>query len=133
MNRFARTIVVTALIGLGASGPAVADSGALDGKALRQAVSGKVVYLSLPFGMELPIVYGANGTMSGQVKAFAAALAGGEARADRGTWWISDDQLCQRWNSWMAGKAYCYQLSRRGGSVVWRRNDGRTGTARLGG
>jgi hypothetical protein len=32
----------------------------------------------------------------------------------------------------MDGKAYCYKLTRQGNTVRWVRNDGRSGTARLG-
>jgi hypothetical protein len=32
----------------------------------------------------------------------------------------------------MEGKTYCYKLTRRGKSVTWVRNDGRSGNARIG-
>jgi len=31
----------------------------------------------------------------------------------------------------MEGKSYCYTLTRRGHSVSWVRNDGRSGSARI--
>jgi hypothetical protein len=34
--------------------------------------------------------------------------------------------------SWMERKTYCYKLTRRGNSVTWVRNDGRSGSARIG-
>ena len=33
----------------------------------------------------------------------------------------------------MDGKSYCYKLTQNGSSVQWVRNDGRSGTARIGG
>jgi hypothetical protein len=42
------------------------------------------------------------------------------------------NQLCQRWTSWMEGQTYCYKLTCQGDTVQWFRNDGRSGTARIG-
>jgi hypothetical protein len=33
----------------------------------------------------------------------------------------------------MEGKSYCFKLTRQGNTVQWSRNDGHTGTARIGG
>lgn len=108
-----------------------ANSSEMSGPKLRKAVAGKTVYLNTS-GIVLPISYRANGTMRGQLKAFAAALAGGKP-VDSGRWWISNNRLCQRWKKWLNGKSYCYKLTRNGQKVVWVRNDGRSGTARIGG
>jgi hypothetical protein len=108
-----------------------ADATVLRGNALRNAVSGKTVYLKVS-GFELPIHYSATGTMAGSMGAVAASLARGDSASDRGKWWISGDQLCQRWTSWMDGKSYCYKLTLKGKSVRWVRNDGRSGTGRIG-
>lgn len=108
------------------------NGGQLKGAQLRDAVAGKTVYLSSS-GIILPIAYRSNGTMSGRLEAFAAAMAGG-TQADSGRWWIKNDQLCQKWSRWLGGKSYCFKLSRQGSSTVrWVRNDGRSGTARIGG
>jgi len=111
--------------------PVNADATVLTGNALRKAVSGKTVYLKIS-GFELPIRYSATGTMAGSMGAVAASLARGDSASDRGKWWISGDQLCQRWTSWMDGKSYCYKLTLKGKSVRWVRNDGRSGTGRIG-
>lgn len=108
-----------------------ADSAVLAGNDLRNAVSGKTVYLHIS-GFELPIRYRAGGRMSGKLGATAAALSGGDA-SDSGSWWIENNLLCQRWSSWMEGKSYCYKFTIKGKSVRWVRNDGRSGTARIGG
>jgi hypothetical protein len=109
-----------------------AAEAALAGDVLRKAVSGKTVYLKIS-GFELPIRYSAGGSMRGSMSTVAAALARGDGASDRGKWWISGNQLCQRWTSWMDGKSYCYKLTLTGKSIRWVRNDGRSGTARIGG
>jgi hypothetical protein len=109
-----------------------AEPAQLAGDELRQAVSGKTVYLNIS-GFELPINYAANGRMSGKMSTVAASFSRGDGAQDRGKWWVAADQLCQQWTSWMDGKTYCYRLTRDGATVRWVRNDGRSGTARIGG
>lgn len=104
----------------------------LAGDELRNAISGKIVYLNIS-GFELPITYKANGRMTGKMGTVAASFSRGDGAQDSGKWWVADDQLCQQWTSWMNGKQYCYKLSRRGATVHWVRSDGRSGTARIGG
>jgi hypothetical protein len=110
----------------------LAEPAQLAGNELRQAISGKTVYLNIS-GFELPISYAANGRMSGKMSTVAASFSRGDGAQDRGKWWVADDQLCQQWTSWMDGKTYCYRLTRDGSTVRWVRNDGRSGTARIGG
>ncbi len=109
-----------------------AEPASLSGDELRKVVSGKTVYLTIS-GFELPIRYSPSGSMEGSMGVVAASLARGDGASDRGKWWISGNQLCQRWTSWMEGKSYCYTLTRQGNSVRWLRDDGRSGTARIGG
>jgi hypothetical protein len=111
---------------------ALAEPSQLAGDELRRAISGKTVYLNIS-GFELPINYAANGRMSGKMSTVAASFSRGDGSQDRGKWWVADDQLCQKWTSWMDGKTYCYKLTREGSTVRWVRNDGRSGTARIGG
>jgi hypothetical protein len=108
-----------------------AEDGALAGDALREAIVGKTVYLSIS-GFELPIRYLANGRMRGSMGAVAASFSRGDGSSDSGKWWVENDQLCQKWTTWMDGVAYCYKLTRNGEQVTWVRNDGKTGTARIG-
>lgn len=110
----------------------LAEPVTLAGDELRQAISGKTVYLNIS-GFELPIRYAANGRMSGKMGTVAASFSRGDGAQDRGKWWVTSDQLCQQWTSWMNGKSYCYKLTRNGSTVHWVRNDGRSGTARIGG
>jgi hypothetical protein len=124
------TLVVATALALPAA-TVHAEPVALTGDGLRQAVSGKTVFLNIS-GFELPITYAANGRMSGKMGAVAASFARGDGAQDRGKWWVEADRLCQQWSSWMDGKAYCYRLTRDGAKVSWVRNDGRSGTARIG-
>jgi hypothetical protein len=125
-----RILLVAALVGLATTATQAANFGELNGSGVRKALSGKTVYLSAS-GIVLPIAYRSNGTMTGTLNASAAAFVGGASTKDTGRWWISKNQLCQRWNRWQGGKSYCYKLSRQGQNVAWVRNDGRRGTARI--
>ncbi|MGH6792197.1 MAG: hypothetical protein ACRECF_05600 [Methyloceanibacter sp.] len=109
-----------------------AEDGSLNGDELRKAISGKTVFLNVS-GFELPIRYAATGRMSGKMSTMAASFSRGDGSSDTGKWWVSDGQLCQQWKSWMDGKSYCYKLTQKGAHVQWVRNDGRSGTARIGG
>ncbi len=109
-----------------------AGEAALSGDALRTTVSGKTVFLKIS-GFELPIQYSSHGTMKGSMGTIAAAFSRGDGSSDTGKWWIAEDQLCQKWHSWMEGETYCYKLSQSGSQVRWVRDDGRSGTARIGG
>jgi hypothetical protein len=129
VKQFLLTAVFSALA-LGAA--LAAETASLSGDELRKAVSGKTVYLNIS-GFELPIRYAASGRMSGKMSTVAASFSRGDGASDTGKWWVADDQLCQQWSSWMDGKTYCYKLSRKGSTVQWVRNDGRSGTARISG
>lgn len=110
----------------------LAEPTTLAGDELRKAISGKTVYLNVS-GFDLPIRYAANGRMAGKMGTVAASFSRGDGASDTGKWWVADDQLCQKWSSWMDGKSYCYKLTRNGSSVQWTRDDGRSGTARISG
>ena len=125
-----RCLLIAALAGFTTSAAYAASTENLNGAEIRKAVVGKTVYLSAN-GVVLPIAFRANGTMRGRLKAFAASVAGGST-VDSGRWWIAKNQLCQRWSQWLGGKSYCYKVSRAGQNVVWVRNDGKRGTARIG-
>ena len=112
--------------------PAAAESVSLAGDELREAITGKTVYLNIS-GFELPIRYLANGRMRGKMGAITASFSRGDGSQDSGKWWVENDQLCQKWTAWMDGKTYCYKLTQQGKtSVRWVRNDGKSGTARIG-
>lgn len=132
MRKLFATLSLPLLFSLSAVS-ANAEMGVLSGTELRRAVAGKIIYISTPLGVELPIRYRPNGTMTGRGLAKYADLVGEMAKSDQGRWWISGAQLCQRWRNWLDGNTYCFKLRRQGRTVLWQRNDGRTGTARIGG
>jgi hypothetical protein len=101
--------------------------GQMDSSALRKAVAGKTVHLTTPMG-SLPINYRTNGTMSGK-SGILASYVGSER--DRGRWWVVAVKLCQRWNTWLSGKSYCFRLRQQGATVHWTRNDGLSGVAMI--
>jgi hypothetical protein len=127
-----KTVLMTALLTLAGTAHAADTSVLLTGKELRTAVSGKTIYLQTPIGAEVPIRYQPNGTMTGASSTHLAALAGEEVNADKGRWWVRRAELCQQWSKWSNGRAHCYKLRAAGKTVQWSRNDGETGTARLG-
>jgi hypothetical protein len=109
----------------------LAEDAALNGDELKKAISGKTVFLKIS-GFELPIKYAANGRMTGKMSTVAASLSRGDGSSDSGKWWVENDQLCQKWTAWMDSKTYCYKLTQQGKTVRWVRNDGKSGTARIG-
>jgi hypothetical protein len=108
----------------------LAQAGELAEAELRNAIEGKIVYVSTPLG-EVPVHYAKNGGLSGRSE---LALLDGESSAfDRGRWWVAGKKLCIQWQNWMGGKAHCFTMQRLSPYVIhWRRDDGKTGTARLG-
>lgn len=115
-----------ALMG-GVSAAAAQEGTLLAGETLRAAVAGRIVYFGTLAG-ELPIRYWPNGTMAAR-SSHLAQFTGSES--DTGTWWVAREKLCQRWSTWLDGKAFCYTLRREGVTVFWIRSDGRTGTATI--
>ena len=73
------TLVVAMALALPAAAVR-AEPVALSGDGVRQAVSGKTVFLNIS-GFELPINYSANGRMSGKMGAVAASFARGDGGA----------------------------------------------------
>ena len=52
---------------------------------------------------------------------------------DRGRWWVAEDKLCIRWQNWMGRRPHCFTMQRISPTLVrWWRDDGKSGTARIG-
>ncbi len=105
------------------------DGAILTGAELKKAVAGRTVYLASPLG-EVPIRYSPNGTMSSTTQ--LALLDGERSATDRGRWWVASNRLCLKWQNWMNGRSYCFTMQKTGNVVRWRRNDGKSGMARIG-
>ena len=127
-----KSLIIAVMALVSGSAYASEDLYLLTGKKLHEAVSGKTIYVQTAIGAEIPIRYRPNGTMVGVSSTRLAALAGESVNTDRGRWWVSRAELCQQWSKWSSGRAYCYKLRVAGQSVQWTRNDGKSGTARLG-
>lgn len=110
-------------VALALAGPASGDT--LSGKELRILLAGKTIHISAPFGT-VPVRYSAGGTMSAKSKAMGVYAGVAE---DRGTWRISGNQFCQRWNIWKKGQEQCFSVSLTGSKVRWQSDDGSSGTA----
>jgi hypothetical protein len=112
-----------------AATPAAATE--LSGPEIRQLIGGEKVRLSTPFGVALPLHYRDNGVVVGDVSGFSAARM--LAPREEGRWWISGNSLCQKWPSWYDGRQFCFKItSLGGGKITWLRDDGASGTARIG-
>jgi hypothetical protein len=106
---------------------ALADEGTLTGPALRQVVAGKTLVLATPMG-QVPIQFSANGSLSAYAPDLKSYL--GTDR-DRGTWWVNNNRLCQKWEKWLDGRLHCFTVRASGTTVHWTRDDGLNGTARI--
>ena len=102
----------------------------LAGAEIRDRVSGKRVYLSVPLGGEFPLFYQSNGSVNGSGD--AVGLGRFLKPNDSGRWWVDGNRLCQKWTSWYDGKPFCFQITDQGpGKIGWIRDDGYSGTARI--
>jgi hypothetical protein len=125
--RFVFVAVTAMAMGINCALADHAGSSKLQGDGLKKAVSGKTVHLATPLGT-LPIRFRVNGTMSGTAGDLAAYTG---SAADSGRWWVSSEKLCQRWQTWLDRKIYCFSLRQEGSIVHWVRNDGLSGKATI--
>jgi hypothetical protein len=103
----------------------------LSGSEIKKLISGEKVYLSTPFGMELPLNYKTNGDVAGDVSGISAASM--FSPKETGKWWIEGKRLCQQWPTWYKGRQFCFTISKIGeNQISWLRDDGTSGTARIG-
>ena len=112
------------------AGPAAAAAEQLSGDALRSFIAGKRVYLSVPFGGEIPLTYRKNGVVDGSGE--AVGLGKYMTPKDRGRWWVSGNRLCQKWQEWYDGRTFCFTVRQLSGNrIQWVRDDGKRGVARV--
>lgn len=109
---------------------AAAEPSALSGDALRETFAGAIIEVDTPVGVKVPIQYFEDGRLSGEARGLAYILG---APTDTGKWWVSlsGDRLCHKWSKWFDGVLQCLRLSRDGSRILWRRDDGETGTAAI--
>jgi hypothetical protein len=98
---------------------------------IKEEIIGKRIYLAVPLGGEFPLNYRANGQVDGSGEALG--LGRFAKPNDKGRWWINGDRLCQQFTSWYKGAPMCFELIRIGDKrLKWIRDNGQTGTARIG-
>ena len=103
----------------------------LDGPKIKALIAGETVLLNTPFGIALPLRYRPDGVVVGDVSGISAAKM--FAPKEEGRWWIEDDSLCQKWPSWYKGRQFCFKITSLGERrISWLRDDGASGTARIG-
>lgn len=101
------------------------------GKSISSTVAGRRIYLSVPFGGEFPLYYQKDGRVDGSGE--AVGLGKFLSPTDSGKWWVENDKLCQQWSQWYDGKVFCFKLEKLpDDKLIWRRDDGYEGVARVG-
>jgi hypothetical protein len=124
----ALTLGLIAATGL-ATGNAAADK--LSNSEIKSLVGGKKVFLATRWG-EFPLYYAPNGRVTGD--GTGMGLARYFAPKETGQWYVDNNRLCQRFPTWYKGKTSCFTLTRTGENKLrWRRDDGYSGSARIGG
>lgn len=101
------------------------------GKSITSTVAGRRIYLSVPFGGEFPLYYQKDGRVDGSGE--AVGLGKFLSPTDSGKWWVENNKLCQQWTQWYEGKVFCFKLEKLpDDKLIWRRDDGYEGIARIG-
>jgi hypothetical protein len=129
MKRFPLVIAaIFIVLSAQASNP---QQGVLRGDEIKQAVSGKRIYLAVPLGGEFPLYYRADGYVDGSGE--AVGLGRWARPKDTGRWWVDGAKLCQRWTTWYEGRPQCFTLQMVGeGRIAWNQDNGDKGVARIG-
>lgn len=103
----------------------------MSGQEIRNSIANKRVLLETRFGVEFPLFYAANGSVTGD--GTGTGLGQYFAPKETGKWWIANDKLCQQFPTWNNGKIVCFQLENEGNNrLIWTQDNGRTGRAKIG-
>lgn len=130
MNYRLLTICI-ALLALTAADSASAAQERYSADDIRQGIVGRRIYLAAPMGGEFPLNYRLDGKVDGTGEALGLGRLA--KPKDTGTWWVEGDQLCQKFQTWYKGQPMCFELYKTGENTLkWIRNNGQTGTARIG-
>lgn len=103
----------------------------LNKKQITMTLSGKRIYLKIPFGGEFPLNYYHDQNIDGSGETTGLGFL--FKQTDTGRWWVEQNKVCQKWTSWYDNKPHCFKLKRIDQySLYWIRDDGLEGTARIG-
>lgn len=53
------------------------------------------------------------------------------ASSDHGRWWVRGGKLCQKWRVWFSKKTRCFRVRKKGRTIHWVDNAGKSGTAHI--
>lgn len=108
-----------------------AHATSLTSEDIRTDIIGRRIYLAAPLGGEFPLNYRRSGVVDGDGEALG--LGRFIQPKDSGRWWIDGQRLCQKFTKWYDGTPMCFELTRVDAKrLEWRRDNGETGTARIG-
>ena len=83
----------------------------LAGDQITAALSGQSIRGTGPSG-PYRVTFHPDGTVQG-----VAGL--NDEFQDSGTWWVKDNSLCRRYETWFEGKTGCYQIRIEGRVILW--------------
>lgn len=128
-GRAAQTLYVLAIVAIAAFGAQPALAKKLSGNEIKGMISGKKVILNTTWG-GFPLQYKSSRKVTGD--GTGLGLARFFAPKETGRWWVTSNQLCQKFPTWYRGRTFCFELEQISGSELrWKREDGYSGTASI--
>lgn len=129
MRAILKPIYITLMLSISFLAPQ-ASAKTLNGLEIKQKIKGKKIFLSTKYGVEFPLIYRSNGSVTGD--GTGTALGKFFAPKETGKWWVSGNRLCQQFKTWYDGKRLCFTLEKTDDkNLIWRQENGDSGKARI--